>query len=173
VEDNRSDQVGSLGAELLVCVLADVQKQARVNTRAASGGGEREDANLGKVQDLRVVVDKLRGRRARCTAVVDVVKGPIARGGDYGSAGAIEARNRTQRRTAASEANGVAGGGVIRGWTHAIFGRLEFMEMKLRVDRSTSLFVATGVARATPAKQITENSKKSIAVGSVKDCWLS
>jgi hypothetical protein len=58
---------------------------------------------------------------------------------------------------------------VDRGWTHAIFGRLEFLEMKLRVERSTSLFSATGVARATPNKQITEDSKKRIAVGSVKD----
>jgi hypothetical protein len=41
--------------------------------------------------------------------------------------------------------------------------------MKLRVDRSTSLFSATGFARATPAKQITEDSKKRIAAGYVKD----
>jgi hypothetical protein len=98
VEDNRSDQVGDLGAKLLVRVLADVQKQARIDTRAASRGGERENTDLGKVQDLGVVVDELNRRRPRCAAVVDVVKRSIARSGDDCSARAVEAGYSTTRR---------------------------------------------------------------------------
>jgi hypothetical protein len=161
VEDHRSHQIRPLGAELFVRILADIQKQTGVDPGAAAGGGERENADLSQVQDFRVVAHELGGGRAGCSTVVDVVERSITGGGDDRAPCAIETRGCTQLRSEWSERGRRAG-------THAILGRLELREMKLRVERSTSLFSASGVASAIAARQITEaNEERMTTVAEV------